>query len=80
MKKTFCYECHSNTKSPSSNRLSQIKSETPIHQVVSLDNSKAMNDWELLLAEALTLSPWSPDASIFVDRAISASEGQGGAA
>lgn len=75
MKKTFCYECHSNTKSLSSNRLPQIKSKTPTHQAVSVDNSEAMNDWEVLLAEALTLTPWSPDASMFVDRAIAQREG-----
>lgn len=44
------------------------------------DSAEMLAVWGFLLAEALSRSPWSREASLFVDRAIANREGQGGAA
>lgn len=67
------------TLSPKSDKRDCSNSSLPPNKNQSLHNSKEIDgDWNFLLAEALSLAPWSPEASRFVDAAIAAREGQAG--
>lgn len=39
------------------------------------DSAERLTDWGFLLAETLTYAPWSPQGSLWVDRAIALREG-----